>query len=76
MVGWPELDVDGDKARFKELGVWGLERDGPDDGESGCQLALRQRGRKAAKETWKKAVDLEGVIVIARRGILVGRHTR
>lgn len=34
------LDVEGerDRERLRELGVWGLERDGPDDGESGCQL--------------------------------------
>lgn len=32
-----ELDVEGDRDRFRELGVWGRESDGPDDGESVCQ---------------------------------------
>jgi len=45
-----ELDVEGDKdrERLRELGVWGLERDGPDEGESGHQLVL------AGKVGWLK----------------------
>jgi hypothetical protein len=43
-----ELDVEGDRERerFRELGVWGLERDGPDEGESGYQLgSVGEEGR-------------------------------
>jgi hypothetical protein len=29
------FDVDGERFKLSELGVWGLERDGPDDVESG-----------------------------------------
>jgi len=41
-----ELDVEGDKdrERFRELGVWGLEREGPDEGESEYQLVLAGKG--------------------------------
>jgi hypothetical protein len=39
-LGFVVLDVEGDseRERLRELGVWGLERDGPDEGESGYQL--------------------------------------
>ena len=40
------LDVEGDRdrERLRELGVWGRERDGPDDGESGNQLGSFSAG--------------------------------
>jgi hypothetical protein len=40
------LDVEGDRdrERLRELGVRGLERDGPDEGESGYQLGSMSVG--------------------------------
>jgi hypothetical protein len=42
------LDVEGDrdKERLRELGVWGRERDGPDEGESEYQLGSISTGGK------------------------------
>jgi hypothetical protein len=45
-LGFVVLDVEGDseRERLRELGVWGLERDGPDEGESGYQLGSAGEG--------------------------------
>jgi hypothetical protein len=43
------LDVEGDRERLRELGVWGRERDGPDDGESGYQLESISGGGKGER---------------------------
>jgi hypothetical protein len=46
------LDVEGDrdKERLRELGVWGRERDGPDEGESGYQLESISAGGRGGEE--------------------------
>jgi hypothetical protein len=45
------LDVEGerDRERLRELGVWGLERDGPDEGESGYQLESISAGGQGGR---------------------------
>ena len=48
------LDVEGDRdrERLRELGVWGRERDGPDEGESWNQLWSISAGGRGGGEAW------------------------